>query len=58
MKNPEQRAGLFQKCQTALIRLAKQYGRYGYHKVAQFLRIEGWTVNHKKVERHRTNERR
>jgi transposase InsO family protein len=35
----------------ALIRLAKQYGRYGYRKVAALLRIEGWRVNHKKVER-------
>ena len=31
----------------ALIRLAKQYGRYGYRKIAQLLRMEGWTVNHK-----------
>ncbi|MEL7054328.1 MAG: IS3 family transposase [Cyanobacteria bacterium J06588_5] len=35
----------------AIIRLAKQYGRYGYRKIAELLRIEGWTVNHKKVER-------
>lgn len=35
----------------ALIRLAKQYGRYGYRKVAELLRVEGWSVNHKKVER-------
>ena len=35
----------------ALIRLAKQYRRYGYRKVAQLLRVEGWTVNHKKVAR-------
>ena len=35
----------------ALIRLAKQYGRYGYRKIAELLRIEGWRVNHKKVER-------
>ena len=35
----------------ALIRLAKQYGRYGYRKIAQLLRVEGWVVNHKKVER-------
>lgn len=35
----------------ALIRLAKQYGRYGYRKIAALLRIEGWRVNHKKVER-------
>jgi len=35
----------------ALVRLAKQYGRYGYRKIAELLRIEGWQVNHKKVER-------
>ena len=35
----------------AMIRLAKQYGRYGYRKIAELLRIEGWRVNHKKVER-------
>jgi len=35
----------------ALIRLAKQYGRYGYRKIAELLRIEGWKINHKKVER-------
>ena len=35
----------------ALVRLAKQYGRYGYRKIAQLLRMEGWGVNHKKVER-------
>ena len=35
----------------ALIRLAKQYGRYGYRKIAKLLRIEGWCVNNKKVER-------
>ena len=35
----------------ALIRLAKQYGRYGYRKIAELLHIEGWKVNHKKVER-------
>lgn len=31
----------------ALIRLAKQYGRYGYRKIAALLRVEGWQVNHK-----------
>lgn len=35
----------------AMIRLVKQYGRYGYRKIAQLLRIEGWKVNHKKIER-------
>jgi len=35
----------------ALIRLARQYGRYGYRKIGQLLRAEGWRANHKKVER-------
>ena len=35
----------------ALIRLAKQYGWYGYRKVQEMLRMEGWSINHKKVER-------
>jgi len=35
----------------ALIRLVKQYGRYGYRKIAELLRVEGWKINHKKVER-------
>ena len=35
----------------ALIRLAKQDGRYGYRKVGELLRAEGWSVNHKKVAR-------
>ena len=34
-----------------MIRLAKQYGRYGYRKITQLLRVEGWCVNHKKIER-------
>ena len=40
-----------EELRLALIRLAKQYGRYGYRKIAHLLRIEGWLVNHKKVER-------
>ena len=35
----------------ALMRLAKQYGRYGYRKITKLLRVEGWRINHKKVER-------
>ena len=35
----------------AMIRLAKSYGSYGYRKVLELLRIEGWRVNHKKLER-------
>jgi len=35
----------------AMIGLAKKYGRYGYRMIAQLLRVEGWKVNHKKIER-------
>jgi len=34
----------------SVIRLAKQYGRYGYRKIGELLRVEGRLVNHKKVE--------
>ena len=35
----------------AMIRLAKQYGRYGYRKITALLGMEGFVVNHKKIER-------
>tara|TARA_Y100000052_G_C2943349_1_gene82193 strand:- start:63 stop:869 length:807 start_codon:yes stop_codon:yes gene_type:complete len=35
----------------AVIRLAEQYGRYGYRRVAALLRSEGWAVNVKRVYR-------
>lgn len=31
--------------------LAREYGRYGYRRVAALLRIEGWLVNPKRVQR-------
>ena len=34
-----------------LIALARQYGRYGYRKIAALLRHAGWLVNDKRVER-------
>jgi transposase InsO family protein len=34
-----------------IIRLARQYGRYGYRRITALLRVEGWRVNHKRVER-------
>ncbi len=34
-----------------IVRLATQYGRYGYRRVTALLRREGWSVNHKRVER-------
>ena len=36
---------------AAIIRLASQYGRYGYRRITVLLRTEGWHVNHKRVER-------
>lgn len=34
-----------------IIRLASHYGRYGYRRIHALLKIEGWHVNHKRVER-------
>jgi putative transposase len=34
-----------------MIELARQYGRYGYRRVAALLRQAGWQVNDKRVER-------
>jgi putative transposase len=34
-----------------LIELARQYGRYGYRKIAALLRDAGWRGNDKRVER-------
>jgi putative transposase len=33
------------------LRLAQQYGRYGYRRITALLKTEGWQVNHKRVER-------
>ena len=33
-----------------MIRLAKQYGRYGYRKICELLEIEDRLINHKKVD--------
>ena len=35
----------------AIIRLACEYGRYGYRRITALLHSEGWHVNHKRVER-------
>ena len=37
--------------QEAMKRLAGQWPTYGYRRITQQLRREGWTVNHKRVER-------
>lgn len=34
-----------------MVGLATEYGRYGYRRITAMLRVEGWRVNHKRVER-------
>ena len=34
-----------------IVRLARKYGRYGYRRITALVRVEGWHVNHKRVER-------
>ena len=34
-----------------LIALAERYGRYGYRKISALLKVAGWFVNDKRVER-------
>jgi transposase InsO family protein len=36
---------------AAIVGLATRYGSYGYKKITALLRIDGWPVNHKRVER-------
>ena len=33
-----------------MIELTRQYGRYGYRRIAALLRDDGWQVNDKRVE--------
>lgn len=35
----------------AIIRLATQFGRYGYRRITELLRRDGWHVNEKRVYR-------
>jgi transposase InsO family protein len=44
---PEDEAALV----ADMIELARQYGRYGYRRIAALLRSAGWAVNKKRVER-------
>jgi len=34
-----------------IINLAKEYGRYGYRMITGLLKLTGWDINHKRVER-------
>lgn len=46
-KRPDDEKALTQD----IVRLATKYGRYGYKRITALLRVEGWIVNHKRVER-------
>ena len=37
--------------QNRIVELAVEYGRYGYRRITGLLRMEGWVVNPKRVER-------
>jgi len=45
MKDDEERL------KVDIIKLASQYGRYGYRRITALLHRQGWRVNHKRVER-------
>jgi transposase InsO family protein len=36
---------------TDITELARQDGRYGYRRITALLRAQGWSCNHKRVER-------
>ena len=40
-----------ERLRADICRLALQYGRYGYRRITALLQVEGWHVNHKRVER-------
>lgn len=39
------------KLRPAEVELAREYGRCGYRRIAALLRLEGWRVNAKRVQR-------
>ena len=47
----EPRRGEEEALRADIIRLAGQYGRYGYRRITALLKVEGWRINHKRVER-------
>ena len=47
----KRRADDEQQLRDDIVRFAHQYGRYGYRRITALLRVEGWVVNHKRVER-------
>ena len=50
-RRPVKRAADEEQLTKDMTRLALKYGRYGYKRITALLRMEGWRVNHKRVER-------
>jgi transposase InsO family protein len=40
-----------ERLRSDIVKLASQYGRYGYRRITALLHRQGWRVNHKRVER-------
>lgn len=51
LRRPQKRGDDEESLTADTVRLAAAYGRYGYRRITALLRIEGWKVNHKRVER-------
>lgn len=51
IRHPGRCAGDEERLRSDIIRLSSLYGRYGYRRITAMLHIEGWQVNHKRVER-------
>jgi putative transposase len=51
VRRPSQKGDDEEALTQDIIRLAQQYGRYGYRRITALLRLEGWRINHKRVER-------
>ena len=51
VRHHPKRTGDEERLRGDILRLAGQYGRYGYRRITAMLRAEGWGVNHKRVER-------
>ena len=49
-KSPQEKVDV-QFLTRDIIKLAREYGRYGYRRIAVFLKNTGWQVNAKRVER-------
>lgn len=51
LRRPQNRGDDEEALSRDILRLAAAYGRYGYRRITALLHIEGWKVNHKRVEK-------